>query len=145
MLDDVDGCIHTVGTQFISSNFNYPTRTYCSLNKTSAINMAKSLDKSAAKVGKKKNFVIISDDRHPVFAKEHDTKLEAENIIKEECPNLNLYCIRSGFIWSTIDRRWTYLAKFPMDLLHNIGDKVIKNIPVVNNLEYLFPAHSTEL
>jgi len=116
-----------------------------SANKTSAITMAKALDDVAARQGTKKNFVMISSDKLPVFGKNLESKLEAEEIIKDECPNLNLYCVRPGLIWSTRDRRWTYLMKFPVDLLHHVGDKVVGKIPIVNYLEFLFPAHTTEI
>lgn len=68
ILQDVDGCVHTVGT--LVENKKNPKLTYKAMNRDTAINMARELDASTQS---KKNFVLISSAKSPPFLPEYLT------------------------------------------------------------------------
>lgn len=95
-LQDVDGCIHTVGA-LIESKSN-PQLTYKAMNRDTVINMARELNQTASS-GTKKPFVMISSEKPPPFLPEYSsTKKEGELYLLNKCPNLAPYILRPGFI-----------------------------------------------
>jgi hypothetical protein len=46
-----------------------------------------------------------------------NTKIEAEQYIKEKCPNLIFYSVRPGFIWNKLERGWSV----PLKSIVNLG------------------------
>ena len=69
-LQDVDACIHTVGT--LIENKKDPQLTYQAMNADSAINMARELNETASETAKK-NFVMVSSAKPPPFLPEYIT------------------------------------------------------------------------
>ena len=79
LVQDVDGCIHTVGT--LIDNKKKPHLSYSAMNRDTAIFTAKELNLSASP-DKKKTFVYLSSAKPPPFLEEYITsKIEAEQYL----------------------------------------------------------------
>ena len=109
------------------------------------VNMGRVLNEYATPDAKR-NFTMISSAKAPPFTPAYlDTKIEAENYLKNECPNLVPYIIRPGFIWNQEHRGWSIPLKYVCDLLYCYNENIGKKLPGAQMLDQLFPAKPTKL
>ena len=88
------------------------------MNRDSAVFTAKEINLSAS-ADKKKSFVYLSSAKPPPFLNEYiTTKFEAEKYLFDECPNLESYSLRPGFIWNKKYRSWSIPLMFGCEILH---------------------------
>lgn len=141
-LQDVDGCIHTVGT--LIENKKNPQLTYQAMNADTAINMARELNATVKE--EKKNFVMISSAKPPPFLPEYiTTKQQGEQFLFNECPQLVPYILRPGFIYNSEHRGWSIPLMYGVDLAWYMNENVGKKLPFHSSVDFLFPAKSTKL
>lgn len=74
-----------------------------------------------------------------------DTKIEAENFVREECKHLDLTSIRPGFIYNMEYRSWSIPLMYGCELLYQMNDKVVKHTPLASILDPVFTAKPTKL
>jgi hypothetical protein len=142
-LQDVDSVIHTVGTLFGTGG---PDRTYAALNRDAAVNVAKTLHGYAKDAGSERNFVMLSSAKSLPFSAEYlSRKIEAENFIINECPNIQGTFIRPGLVVDSAHRNWSVPLSYPCDLLWMLNEKVVSKLPGSSAIDFLFPARSTQL
>ena len=140
VLQDVDGCIHTVGA--LVENTKKPQASYQAMNRDTCVNMAKGLNE----YGDKRNFVMISSAKAPPFLPAYlTTKIEAENFIIDECENLKPVIIRPGFIWNKEHRGWSIPLRYGCEALYWINENIGKKTPLNSATDFLFPAKPTKL
>ena len=144
-LQDVDGVIHCVGT--LIEKKNNPKLTYNAMNRDTAINVAAELQDIAEAKGQHRTFVLVSSEKAPPFLNAYLTsKLEAEEFIFKECPNLKSYSIRPGFVWDPTGHRWWSIPlHYGVDLAWWMNEKIAKQLPFSSYLDFLFPAKSIRL
>ena len=143
VLQDVDGCIHTVGT--LVENKKKPQASYAAMNRDTCVNMAQKLNEYAS-AESKRNFVMVSSAKAPPFLPAYlSTKVEAENYILEECKNLKPVIIRPGFIWNKEHRGWSIPLRYGCEILYAINENVGKKTPLHPMTDFLFPAKPTML
>ena len=112
------------------------------MNRDTAINMARELNK----LGRPVPFVMLSSAKAPPFLPEYlTTKIEAENYILDECPNLTPVIIRPGFIWNKEHRGWSIPLRYGCEFAYQLNDKVYKHLPFSQKTDFLFPAKPTKL
>jgi hypothetical protein len=54
------------------------------------------------------------------------SKLEAEDYILRECPNLKSVMLRPGFIYDKEHRWWSIPLKYGVDLAWYMNEKIVK-------------------
>ena len=141
LLQDVDGCIHTVGTLIDSKD---PKRSYDAMNRDTCVNVARALNESAS--DSKKRMVMISSAKAPPFMPKYlTTKQEAEQFILKECPQLNPLILRPGFIYNKEHRSWSIPLFYVTEAMAQINDTVGKKLPFHSAVDFLFPAAPTKL
>jgi uncharacterized protein YbjT (DUF2867 family) len=143
VMQDVDGVIHTVGVLVEGSN---PKLTYAAMNRDTCNNMARVLNDYASPEAKK-NFAMVSSAKGPPGLPGYlTTKIEAEEFLMNECPNINPYIVRPGFIWNKEHRGWSVPLRFATDALYVINENVMKRTgPLHKATDFLFPAKPTKL
>mmetsp|Transcript_11158 Transcript_11158/g.18740 ORF Transcript_11158/g.18740 Transcript_11158/m.18740 type:complete len:103 (-) Transcript_11158:227-535(-) len=100
------------------------------MNRETCVNVARAInEKSTAE--NKANFVMVSSAKPPPFLPAYlTTKIEAENFILEECPNLKPLIVRPGFIWNKEHRGWSIPLRYTCELLFQINENVGKKTPL---------------
>ena len=143
VMQDVDGCIHTVGVLVEGKD---PKLTYAAMNRDTCVNTAKVFNDHASAEAKR-NFVMVSSAKGPPGLPGYlSTKIEAENYLLNECPNINPYIVRPGFIWNKEHRGWSVPLYYATELLYQINEKVMKKAgPLHGPTDFLFPAKPTKL
>lgn len=143
-LTDVDGVIHCVGT--LIEKKNNPKLTYNAMNRDSTINVAAELQDIAEHKGEHRTFVLLSSEKAPPFLDAYMTsKLEAEEFLMKECPNLKTTVVRPGFIVDKTDRWWSIPLSWGVDMAWWLGENVNKKLPFGAYLDFLYPAKSVQL
>lgn len=142
-LAECGAVIHCVGTLIEGKKWE---QSYDAMNKQTAIRLAEKFNEIAGERGEKLPFVLMSSEKAPPFLNEYLTsKLEAEQFIFEQCPNLFGVTIRPGFIVDKDERAWSAPLAPVVDLISNLNDSIVKKTPLSKPLDFLFPAHSTKL
>ena len=143
VVQDVDAIIHTVGVLIEGGN---PKLTYKAMNRDTCVNMAQVLNDYASPEAKR-NFAMVSSAKGPPGLPGYlSTKIEAENYLLNECPNLDPYIIRPGFIWNKEHRGWSIPLWYGTEALYQINEKVMKCTgPLGRTTDFLFPAKPTKL
>lgn len=143
-LRDVDGVIHCVGT--LIEKRNNPKLSYDAMNRDSAINVAAELQEIAEQKKEHRTFVLLSSEKAPPFLDKYLTsKMEAEQYIMDECPNLNATVVRPGFIVNKAERWWSIPLSWVVDAGWWVGENVNKKMPFGTYLDFLYPAKSVQL
>ena len=143
VMQDVSGVVHTVGT--LIQNTKNPQLSYKAMNRDAAINVAKELNDSVSEGGDKKNFVMLGSAKAPPFLPEYlDRKIEAENYLFNECPNVNAWSLRPGFIYNKEHRGWSIPLLYAVKALA-IPQAVVNVTPLKGPLDFLFPASPSSL
>ena len=91
---------------------------------------------------------MISSAKPPPFVPEYSrTKIEAENFILNECPDLIPTIIRPGFIVDKNHRVWSPPLSVVVDLLYyvNVSLRSVAGERMTQPIDFLFPAKSTKL
>ena len=102
------------------------------MNCDTCVNTAKVLNDFAT-ADAKRTFAMISSAKSPPFTPAYmDTKILAEDYLKNECPNLLPYIIRPGFIWNSEHRGWSIPLKIVCELLYAYNEKIGKNMPLAS-------------
>ena len=87
------------------------------MNRDAAVNVAAELQDFAEAKGQKRHFVMLSSEKAPPFLDQYlTTKLEAEQYLREECPNIKPVLLRPGFIWDAQHRWWSVPLHYGVDL-----------------------------
>ena len=121
----MDGVVHCVGT--LIEKKNNPKLTYNAMNRDTAINVAAELQDIAEAKGQSRSFVLISSEKAPPFLDAYLTsKIEAEDYIFKECPNLKATSIRPGFIWDASHRWWSIPLHYGVDIAWWMNEKIAK-------------------
>ena len=122
-LADCDAIIHAVGT--LIEGKTYET-SYNGMNRDSCIKIAEKFNQYAGEKGVRKPFVLISSEKPPPFLSAYQTsKLEAEDYIVNECPHLDPYILRPGFVVDKADRSWSIPLSYVVDLLGNVNSGLV--------------------
>ena len=94
------------------------------MNRDACINVARALNESAT--DGKKNIVMLGSAKPPAFLPEYGTrKIEAENFMFNECPNLVAFTLRPGVIWNAEHRNWSVPVAKIVDLVAAANEKVV--------------------
>ena len=73
--------------------------------------------------------MMLGSEKAPPFLDAYKTtKMEAEQYIIDECPNLKPVFLRPGFIWDSKYRWWSVPLHYAVDLAWYVGD-LQKNLP----------------
>ena len=126
-MKDVDGVVHTVGT--LIDNKKNPNLSYKAMNRDAAVNVAKELNDSVSG-DIKKTMVMLGSAKPPPFMPEYlDRKIEAENYMFDECPNLKCWSLRPGFIYNMEHRSWSIPIFYACKALDLGNELVIQKTP----------------
>jgi len=69
----------------------------------------------------------MSSEKAPPFLEAYLTsKIEAENYIFNECPNLKASSLRPGFIWDPQHRWWSIPLHYGVDIAWWMNEKIAK-------------------
>ena len=143
-LQDVDGVVHCVGT--LIEKKNNPKLTYNAMNRDTVINVAAELQEIAEAKGENRTFVLISSEKAPPFLDAYLTsKIEAEDYLFKECPNLKSTAIRPGFIWDPSHRWWSIPRHYGVDIAWWMNENIARQLPFSSYYDFLFPAKSIRL
>ena len=89
--------------------------------------------------------MMLGSEKAPPFLDAYKTtKMEAEQYIIDECPNLKPVFLRPGFIWDSKYRWWSVPLHYAVDLAWYVGD-LQKNLPFSRSTDFLYPAKSVRL
>ena len=114
----MDAVVHAVGGLFPSRK---PGRSLSELNKESCVNMASILNKYAMETNTTRNFVMISSAKAPFFLPSYlSTKVEAENFLIDNCPDLKCTIIKPGVIVDAEHRWWSIQAQGANDIFYKM-------------------------
>ena len=88
---------------------------------------------------------MLSSEKAPPFLDQYlTTKLEAEQYLKEECPNIKPILLRPGFIWDAQHRWWSVPLSYGVDMAWQVGEWQ-KSMPYSRFTDFLYPAKSVKL
>jgi hypothetical protein len=81
--------------------------------------------------GKPGRFVFLSaaPTIAPLLQLYLETKLQAEDFLLHNCPNLTPIILKPGLVWHESERSWSLPLKFANDIGYQFNKNVIKLIP----------------
>lgn len=96
------------------------------LNRDSTKFVAQKFDSLHEDRGTRGTFIFLSAEPSilplPNFSKYAEMKFEAEDYLRDQCPNLDVVVIRPGLVYSQIARPWSV----PLGLASTVGSRFAK-------------------
>ena len=101
------------------------------LNRDSCKLMAEHYNNALKQKGIKGHFLFISaaPSIAPMLTKYVQMKIQAENFLLNNCPELKPIILRPGFVYHPSERGWSVPVRVANDVGYELNKKVIRNLP----------------